>query len=161
MMLKNVLALAFAFALAACGAPSTDPTPAAATAAEAPAALQVSDAWASATPGGATVSAGYFTITSPIEDRLVSASSPRAARVEIHEMAMDGDVMRMRAVDGGVELNAGESVTLAPGGIHLMFMDVTSPFGEGESVPVTLTFEQADAIDVVLPVRRRAEQHGR
>lgn len=157
--MRFLLSLAVCFALAACGAPP-QPQPQAAAAGEASGALAIDDGWASATPGGAAVSAGYLTITSPTADRLLSVSSPRAARVEIHEMAMDGDVMRMRAVEGGLTLPAGEAVTLAPGGRHLMFMEVAPPFSEGESVPVTLTFEQAGAVEVEMPVRRRAEQHG-
>lgn len=143
---------AAAFALAAC-------TPAVET--EAPAGrLEIRDAWAAPTPGGVNVSAGYFTIVNGAgeADRLVSLSSPRAARVEVHEMAMDGDVMQMRPVEA-VEIAAGAELALAPGGKHLMFFEVTAPFAEGEDIPITLTFENAGAMDVSLPVRRPTGGH--
>ena len=138
--------------LTAC-APATPPaTPASAAAAP----LTVTDAWASATPGGAGVSGGYLTITNPTAqaDTLVAVESPRASHVEIHEMSMEGNVMRMRRVDS-IEAPAGGSVSLAPGGMHLMFMDAPEPFAVGESVPVTLTFIRAGEVEVTLPVRGR------
>lgn len=149
-MRNVVLLLCLAFA-AACGAPqqtaSTTDAPAASS-------VEIRDAWASATPGGVAVAAGYMTIANPgAADELVSASSPRAARIEIHEMTMDGTVMRMRQVEGALAIPAGGDVTLGPGGLHLMFMDVTQPFVEGETVPVTLTFSGAGEVQVDLPVR--------
>jgi copper(I)-binding protein len=69
-------------------------------------------------------------------------------------MSMDGAVMRMRQIEGGLAAPAGATVTLSPGGMHLMFYGVTQPFAEGESIPVTLTFEHAGDIGVTLPVRR-------
>jgi len=81
--------------------------------------------------------------------------------VELHTMTMDGDVMRMREVEGGIELPAGETVELAPGGLHIMFMGLESPFVEGETVPVTLTFEGGETIDLELPVvPRQMEGNG-
>lgn len=154
----NVIAfvVAAALALAACG-----PTPPAApsapeAASNAATGLQVTDAWASATPNGASVSGGYLTITNPTAepDALIAVASPRAPRVEIHEMSMDGSVMRMRAVER-IEVPAGGSVSLAPGGAHLMFIDVSAPLAVGEDAPVTLTFERAGAMEVTLPVRTR------
>lgn len=104
------------------------------------------------------MSAGYLTIVNGAEaaDTLVSATSPRAASVEVHEMSMDGAVMRMRQVTGGLAIPSGGEVSLAPGGNHLMFMGVTQPFAEGESIPVTLTFANAGAVEVQLPVQREA-----
>jgi periplasmic copper chaperone A len=151
--------VAITFALAAC-------TPAADTApqAEAPAGrLEIRDAWAAPTPGGVTVSAGYLTIMNGASeaDRLISVASPRAGRVEVHEMVMSGDVMQMRPA-ASLEIAAGAEINLAPGGLHLMFYEITAPFAEGEDVPVTLTFERAGAVDVSLPVRRPAAEssHG-
>lgn len=145
-------ALILSFA-AACGAPQQ---PAEAPAAEQASAvrLQVRDAWASPTPGGVDVSAGYLTVANDGQtaDRLISASSPRAASVEIHEMTMEGSVMRMRAVTA-IDIAPGASVDLAPAGRHLMFMGVTQPFVEGEEIPVQLTFENAGVMDITLPVR--------
>lgn len=138
---------------AACGAPQQAAEPPASE--QAPAMrLQVVDAWASPTPGGVDVSAGYLTIANGGEsaDRLISVSSPRAASVEIHEMIMDGAVMQMRPLTA-VDVAPGESVALAPGGKHLMFLGVTQPFTEGEEIPVQLTFENAGVMDISLPVR--------
>jgi len=145
----------FALFAASCGAPTSPPT---AEQAPAAATLEVRDAWAAPTPGGVEVSAGYLIISNPTaaEDRLIGAATPRAGSSEVHEMSMDGGVMRMRAVEGGLAVPAGETVALAPGGLHLMFMGVTQPFVEGESIPVTLTFANAGDIQVSLPVRRSA-----
>lgn len=150
--MKKLIAAAL-LAVAACGAPQTAPT----QTQQAPAtgALEVRDAWAAATPGGVDVAAGYMTIANGTasDDRIIAASSPRAASVDIHEMNMEGDVMRMRAVEGGLPIAAGQSVSLGPGGFHLMFNGVTAPFVEGEDVPLTLTFEKAGAFELSLPVR--------
>lgn len=138
------------FFAAACGAPQPAQP-------ETTAALNLGQAWAAPTPAGVDVSAGYLTIRNDTDaaDYLLSATSPRAERVEVHEMTMDGAVMQMRPVDR-LEIAAGESVQLAPGGAHLMFFGVTSPFAEGESISVQLVFETAGTIDVSLPVRRGA-----
>ena len=150
--MKKLLSVALLALSAACSPPSA---PRAAEQEVLSGALEVRDAWAAATPGGAEVAAGYLTIVNgaPAADRLVSASSPRAARVEIHEMRMDGDVMRMRAMTDGLALASGARAELAPGGAHLMFMDISAPFLEGESVPVTLVFENSGALELMLPVR--------
>jgi hypothetical protein len=147
----RILAAAFFVALTACGQPSETPV-----AQEAPASVvHVEGAWAAPTPGGVDVSAGYLTLVNDTvaEDALLSASSPRADRVEVHEMTMDGGVMQMRAV-ARLVIPAGQSVELAPSGRHLMFYGVTQPFAVGETILVRLTFEHAGAIDVSLPVRR-------
>ncbi|WP_077961174.1 DUF1775 domain-containing protein [Ensifer adhaerens] len=103
---------------------------------------------------GAKVGGGFLTIKNggTGEDRLVAVESAAAARVEIHEMKMENDVMRMRKLDDGVALPAGETVELKAGGLHLMFMDVKTPFKEGDAVPVTLTFEKAGKVDATFPV---------
>jgi copper(I)-binding protein len=138
--------------VAACGAPqqSADQPAAEANAVR----LQVHDMWAAVTPGGVDVSAGYMIIANGggADDRLLSATSPRAAHVEVHEMVMDGAVMRMRPIEGLV-VPAGGQAELAPGGQHLMFTGVTQPFVEGEEIPVQLVFEHAGAMDIALPVR--------
>ena len=145
-----------ALIVAACGAPQHHEaaSPRAPSATEA---LEVRDGWAAPTPGGVQVAAGYVTIVNgaSTDDRLLSASSPRAAHVDVHEMSMDGAIMRMRPVAGGLAIPAGATVTLSPGGgLHLMFMGVTQPFVEGETIPVTLTFEHAGDVAVELRVRR-------
>ncbi|MFN7102557.1 MAG: copper chaperone PCu(A)C [Pseudorhizobium sp.] len=116
--------------------------------------LELDGAYTRAMLPGQPVGGGFVTIknTGSEDDRLVSASSPAAGAVELHEMAMEGDVMRMRKLDDGIPLPAGETVELKSGGLHLMFMQVTTPFSEGDTVPVTLTFEKAGEIDLVLPV---------
>lgn len=158
--MRSHLALFAILFAAACGAPQQSETtaPAAETTSPAAATLSVRDAWASPTPSGAQVSAGYLTIVNgtAAADTLVSATSPRATSVEVHEMSMDGAVMRMRQVTGGLTVQSGGEVTLAPGGNHLMFMGVTQPFTEGESIPVTLTFANAGVVEVQLPVHREA-----
>lgn len=145
-------------ALSACGqnAEQTADAPAAEQAATAPIAIE--GGWAAVTPNGASVAGGYAVIANASDsaDRLLSASSPRAARVEIHEMVMSGDVMQMRAMES-VEIPAGGSLTLQPGGAHFMFIDITAPFVEGESVPLTLTFANAGAVETTLPVRPRTQ----
>jgi periplasmic copper chaperone A len=143
---------------AACGAPQ-QPAEAPATEQISSMRLQVLDTWASPTPGGVDVSAGYLTIANDGDsaDQLIAASSPRAARVEIHEMTMDGAVMQMRPVTA-LAIGPGERIELAPGGRHLMFFGVTQPFAIGEEIPVQLTFEHAGVMDVALPVRTGATQ---
>lgn len=146
-------------ALTACGAPQSEHGAASEHAASQT--LDVRDAWAAPTPGGIDVSAGYLTIANNTgaEDRLLSVTSPRAERVEIHEMSMDGAVMQMRQVTA-LAVAPGTEATLAPGGMHLMFIGVTQPFQEGESIPAQLTFEHAGVRDVTLPVRRGAPDMG-
>lgn len=116
--------------------------------------IEVSGAFTRATLPKAPVGGGYLTITNrgDSDDRLVAASSPAAERVELHEMRMEGEVMKMAEREEGVELPAGEVVALAPGGLHIMFIGLAAPFVEGESVPVTLQFEKAGAVDVDLQV---------
>lgn len=108
-----------------------------------------------ATPGGAKVGAGYMTITNKgtVADRLIAASSPAAGKVEIHEMTMEGGVMKMRELSGGLPIEAGKTASLAPGGYHLMLMELKAPLKQGDKVPVTLTFEKAGKVDVTLDVQ--------
>lgn len=116
--------------------------------------LAISGPWARAMLPGQPSGGGYLVIENAGggDDRLVAASSPRAGKVEIHTMTMQDDVMVMRPVEGGLAVPAGETVTLEPGGLHIMFMQVETPFAEGETVPVTLQFEKAGAVTVDLPV---------
>lgn len=127
----------------------------AAVQAQAPAA-SVQDAWVRGTVAQQKASGAFMTITSPVAGRLVSASSPVAGVTEIHEMAMDGPIMRMRAVDG-LDLPAGKAVQLKPGGYHVMLMDLKQPLQPGQTVPITLVIERAggakESIRVDAPVR--------
>lgn len=115
--------------------------------------LVLSDLWARATPPGAKTAGGYLTITNngAEPDRLTGVATPAAQKGEVHEMAVADGVMTMKPVDG-VEITAGESVTLAPGGFHLMFLGLTQPIAAGEQLPVTLTFEKAGTIETYLHV---------
>jgi periplasmic copper chaperone A len=117
-------------------------------------ALEISAPWARATPPSAPAGGGFLKITNTgsTSDRLVSANSPAAELVQVHEMKMDGNVMRMREVEKGLEIPAGGSVTLAPGSFHLMMMGLKAPLKQGASVPLTLVFEKAGRIDVDLAV---------
>lgn len=116
--------------------------------------INISLPFSRATLPNAPVGGGFLTIenTGAEADRLVSVASPVSGSVQLHEMAMDGDVMKMRHLQDGIEIPAGETVTLSPGGLHIMFMGLAQAFVEGEAVPVTLTFEKAGTIDMELPV---------
>jgi copper(I)-binding protein len=105
------------------------------------------------TPAGAPVAGGYMLVTNggSEDDTLVAASVDAAPEVEIHEMRMDGDIMRMREVEGGLVIPAGQSVSLQPGGYHLMLMG-PDPLAEGEAHEVTLTFENAGEVTVSFAV---------
>jgi len=107
--------------------------------------LVIEQPWSRATPAGAKVASGYLRIINSGRDpdRLLGGATPRAGRVEIHRMEMQGEVMTMRPVAGGLEIRPGESLALEPGGLHLMLVDLATPLSEGETVPVTLRFEKA------------------
>jgi copper(I)-binding protein len=117
-------------------------------------ALEIGHPWARATPPTAPTGGGYLTIknTGTTPDRLVQVRSPAAASAQVHEMKMEGNVMRMRELAGGLEIAPGATVALAPGGMHLMLMGLKAPFKQGEKVPLTLVFEKAGSIDVELVI---------
>lgn len=117
--------------------------------------LRIEHPWSRATPGGAKVAAGYLTITNTgtSPDRLVGGSAPNAGKVEVHEMAMNDNVMTMRPLQGGLLIEPGKTVTLAPSGYHLMFADLKSPLKQGSKFTATLQFEKAGAVDVSFDVR--------
>ncbi|MCY7314910.1 MAG: copper chaperone PCu(A)C [Rubrivivax sp.] len=121
------LALAIALSAGAAGAQTT-----------------VADAWVRGTVPQQKATGLFATITSAQGGRLVEALSPAAGVVEIHEMSMDGNVMRMRALPAGLALPAGQPVSLKPGGYHLMLLDLKQPLKAGDSVSVTLVVEGAD-----------------
>ncbi len=114
--------------------------------------IEITGAFTRATLPNAPVAGGFLTLTNKgaEDDRLVSVTTPIAAMGQIHEMAMEGDVMKMRQLKDGIVVPAGETVVLEPGGYHLMFMGLNGPVVEGTSVAVTLTFEKAGAITVDL-----------
>lgn len=123
-------------------------------------ALELSGAFSRATAPNAPVAGGYVTITNTGDtaDRLIAASSPAAAQVQLHEMKMEGDVMKMAELEDGIPVPAGATVTLAPGGLHLMLMGLESQLVEGQSVPVTLTFEEAGTVEISLDIGSPAAQ---
>lgn len=116
----------------------------------------VSDPWVRGTVAQQKATGMFATLTSAGGGRLVSVSSPLAGVVEIHEMTMSGDVMRMRPL-AALELPPGQPVELKPGGVHVMLMDLKQPVGAGQSVPLTLVVEGRDGrretIEVQAPVR--------
>jgi len=125
-------------------------------------ALEIEHPFARATPPNAPVSGGYLTIrnTGEAADRLVSGEADFAARVEIHEMAMDGDVMKMRQLADGLEIPAGGEVVLKPGGYHVMFIGIDSQFKDGETRTVKLTFEKAGSIEIGFDVQDMKAMQG-
>ncbi|MBL8572548.1 MAG: copper chaperone PCu(A)C [Hyphomicrobiaceae bacterium] len=116
--------------------------------------IRIEGGWTRQPPPGAKVSGGFMTITNTgkVADRLVSFTSPIAAKPEVHEMAVTNGVMTMRALDQGLEIPAGGTVVLKPGSFHLMFIDLTAPPTAGGKVPVTLTFEKAGKVELTLDV---------
>jgi copper(I)-binding protein len=127
--------------------------------------LTISGAFARATLPNAPVGGGFLTIVNngANADRLISATSPAAGNVQLHEMKMEGDVMKMREMPDGLEIPPSGSVSLSPGGVHLMFMKLTAPFVEGQKVPVTLTFRNAGSVTLdfaVAGVAADAPAHG-
>jgi copper(I)-binding protein len=127
--------------------------------------IAVTESWARETPAGAKVGAAYISLrnTGTAEDTLVGAQTSVAGKVELHEHTRDGDVMRMREVDGGIKIAGGASVEMKPGGYHVMLMDLKQPLTEGQTVPVTLKFRNAGEVNVTVPVKKRsndAAAHG-
>ncbi|HEY8555620.1 MAG TPA: copper chaperone PCu(A)C [Burkholderiales bacterium] len=121
---------------------------------------RIADAWARATPPGAATGAVYFVLTGgDTGDRLLGASSPVAERAELHATTMSDGMMRMRAFQD-LPLAAGETVRFEPGGRHVMLIGLKQPLREGDTVPLTLTFERAGAIEVRVEVRSAGAGHG-
>jgi periplasmic copper chaperone A len=117
--------------------------------------LVISQPWGRATPGGAKIGAGYLTIENKgsVPDRLVAISSDVAGKIDVHEMATTNGVMTMRPLEKGLTIEPGKTVTLAPGGYHLMMMDLKKPLKQGDKVPLTLEFEKAGKVAVTLDVQ--------
>lgn len=107
--------------------------------------IEVKNVWARATVPGQKIGAVYLEITSDTAARLVKADSPAAATVELHAMAMKSGVMEMRRLDG-LELQAGKTASLAPGGNHIMLIGLKKPLKEGDKVAVTLTVEKSPKV---------------
>jgi copper(I)-binding protein len=112
--------------------------------------LQIANPWTRATPKGSTVAGGYMVITNKgtSSDRLVGGSTAVAGRFEVHRMAMEGGVMTMRPVEGGLEIKPGESVELKPGSFHVMLMGLKQPLEKGQRIKGTLEFEKAGKVEI-------------
>ncbi|WP_245431169.1 copper chaperone PCu(A)C [Rhodoplanes roseus] len=138
-----VSALACAFAVASLSAPAVGQEFTVGS-------LKIERPWSRATPGGAKVAGGYLTITNTgtEPDRLVGGTLPQAGRFEVHEMKTENGVMTMRPLNQGLEIKPGATVTLAPGGYHVMFMDLKQPLKEGETLAGELRFEKAGTVAV-------------
>lgn len=122
--------------------------------------IDIQNGWVRATVAGQSATGAFMTLTAKQDAKLVAVSSPVAGVAEVHEMKMDGDVMRMRAVQGGLSLPAGQAVALKPGGYHVMLMDLKAPVAKDSTVAVTLTFSDAKGeksqVQLELPVKAMA-----
>jgi len=128
-------------------------------------AVEASQGWSRATPPGAAVGGGYVTLRNQADapDRLLAVESAASARVEIHEMRMEGEVMKMRRLDDGLELPAHATVVLQPGGNHLMFIEPHAPFVVGQPLQAKLVFQNAPPLTVqfeVMPMGAEAPAQG-
>jgi copper(I)-binding protein len=108
--------------------------------------VDIKDAWVRTSVPGQKATGVFMKITAKEAVKLVGLSSPAAALVELHEMKMEGDVMKMRAVAGGLDLPAGKTVELKPGGYHIMLMDLNAPLAKDSSVALTLMFKDAKGV---------------
>lgn len=118
-------------------------------------AIEIQAPWSRATPGGAGVGAGYLAITNKgtQPDRLLSFTTNLSAQPEVHEMATEGGIMKMRPLPKGLEIPAGATVKLEPGGYHLMLLKLKKPLVQGQRYKATLVFEKAGSIEVEFEVR--------
>ena len=151
----------FALSLAACQRGDATATTAAAEKDGVTASVEIRDAWCRPTPNGAKTAACYLTIEASRDNRVTGVATPLAASAAIHDMTMEGGVMRMSEMAAGLPLTAGTPVALAPGGKHLMLTGLTAPLVEGVSTPLTLTFSATPAMTVQAAVRQPTEREGR
>lgn len=119
--------------------------------------IDIKDAWVRATVPGQMATGAFMTLSARNSGKLVRVSSPVAGVAEVHEMKMDGGVMKMRAVAGGLDLSAGKPVSLGPGGYHVMLMDLNLTLKPGITIGLTLTFKDAKGVETAtefkVPVR--------
>jgi copper(I)-binding protein len=123
--------------------------------------IQIEKPWARATPGGAKTGAAYMTIDNKtnVADRLTAASSDVAKTLQIHEMKVVNGIMKMREIPGGLRVPAGGSVTLKPGGYHVMLIGLNKPLKKGEKFRLTLVFEKAGKVSIEVPVESVGAMH--
>jgi len=116
--------------------------------------IAISQAWSRATPNGAKIGGSYLTIenkgTAP--DKLIGASSDAAGSIQVHEMSMSGGTMKMRPLESGLTIEPGKAVKLAPGGYHLMMMELKNQLKQGDKLAITLEFEKAGKVPVSFDV---------
>jgi copper(I)-binding protein len=124
--------------------------------------LKISAPWARATPKGASVGGGYMKITNTgtVTDRLVGGSTHISRGFELHAMKMEGSVMKMRPVAGGIEIKPGQTVTLDPSGYHVMFVELNEQLMRGGHFKATLQFANAGKVDVDFTVEGIGAQTG-
>ncbi len=115
--------------------------------------IEITDAWVRLSVPGQKATGGFMKITAKDGARLVGVTSPMAGVAEVHEMKMEGDVMKMRAVSGGLDLPAGRTVELKPGGYHLMLMDLKAPLAKGSTVVLSLVFKDAKGAQKTVELR--------
>jgi periplasmic copper chaperone A len=125
-------------------------------------AIRIEGPWLRATPSGAQVAGGYMKIENAGKepDRLIGGTTGAAGKLEIHEMKMDGSVMRMRELPKGLEVKPGQSVELKPGSYHLMLVDLKQPLKDGDKVTGTLLFEKAGKVEIEYAVRGLGSKGG-
>lgn len=116
-------------------------------------AVEVDNAWARATVKGQMATGAYMTLTAAQGAKLLAVSSPAAGVAQVHEMKMQAGVMTMNEVKGGLDLPAGQAVTLKPGGYHVMLMDLKVPLSVGSSLPLTLVFTDAKGVQSRLELK--------
>ncbi len=123
--------------------------------------LKIGHPWARATPKGAPVGGGYLSITNTGSepDRFIGGSSQISKKFEIHAMSMDHGVMKMRELGDGLEIQPGQTVTLKPGGYHVMFVNLNQPLKQGDKIPATLDFAKAGKVQVEFVVEGIGATH--
>jgi periplasmic copper chaperone A len=122
--------------------------------------VKIEGAWVRIAVEGQKGTGGFMKLTAPSNMKLIAVASPVAGVGEVHEMKMQGDVMRMAELKGGLDLPAGQAVELKPGGFHIMLMDLKQPLKADSQIPVTLTFANAKGeqskVEIKVPVAMRA-----
>ena len=124
--------------------------------------LKISTPWARATPKGAQVGGGFMTITNTgtAPDRLIGGATTISSSFEVHEMSMDGGIMKMRMLKDGLEIKPGETVTLKPGGYHVMFIGLKDQLKQGGAFKSTLEFAKAGKVEVEFKIESIAASGG-
>jgi copper(I)-binding protein len=115
--------------------------------------VDVKDAWVRTSVPGQKATGAFMKLTAKDGAKLVAASSPVAGVTEVHEMKMEGDVMKMKAVAGGLDLPVGKTVELKPGGYHVMLMDLKAALPKDSTIPLTLVFKDAKGVESRLELK--------